>query len=98
MVLEGYESIVPGAADRILAMAEKNNDYLNEMDKEALRSGYAERRLGQIFALVIALFALSVSVVLAYTGNETTASIVGGSTVVGLVSIFVVGRIFGKPE
>lgn len=94
--LQGYENIVPGAAARILTMAENNNDFLIEMDKEGLRSEYTERRLGQIFGFIIALVALLGSIWLGANGQESTASIIGGSTVLGLVGIFVTGRYFSS--
>lgn len=95
-ILQDYEGIVPGAAGRILTMAENNNDFLIEIDREALRSEYTERRLGQIFGFLIALVAIIGSICLAFNGYEHTASILGGATVLGLVGIFVTGRYFSS--
>lgn len=35
-ILSGYDAIVPGAAERILAMAEKQNDHRIEMEQGLL--------------------------------------------------------------
>lgn len=94
--LQGYETIVPGAAARILVMAENNNDFLIQMDRKALGNEYTERRLGQIFGFIIALVALFGAIWLAYEGHESTASVIGGTTVVGLVATFVAGRYFSS--
>lgn len=93
-ILVQYNHAVPGAAERIIAMAENDFAHLQSMEKMRLSAFYLERRLGQIFAFLIAIFALSASAFLAFNGREQTAGIIGGATLVSLVSIFVVGRIF----
>jgi uncharacterized membrane protein len=87
---------MPGAADRIFSMAETNNAFINDMDKRTLEGNLRERRIGQICALIIALVAIGGSIWLASNGHEVTASILGGTTVVGLVSIFVYGQKVSK--
>lgn len=93
-ILVQYNNAVPGAAERIIAMAEHDFAHLQSMEKMHLSAYYQDRRLGQIFGFSIAVLALGGSVFLAFTGHESTASIIGGTTLVALVSIFVVGRFF----
>ena len=47
---------------------------------------------GQTFALIIGVFALACSAFCAYSGHETTACVIGGSTLVGLVVAFIKGK------
>ena len=93
-ILVQYNNAVPGAAERIIAMAEHDFAHLQSMEKMQLSAYYQDRRLGQIFGFSIAVLALGGSVFLAFTGHESTASVIGGTTLVALVSIFVVGRFF----
>lgn len=90
--LERYEIILPGAADRIFNMAEDNNRFMIEMDKEAIRSQFIERRIGQCFGFVLGIVGLGGSFWLASIGHDWAATGLGGATLVGLVSTFIYGR------
>lgn len=96
-ILEGYERLVPGAAERILAMAESDTKHQHAIEFSALRAAEGEVKRGQIFAFIIGLAALLASMFALYMGSSVVAGIIGGTTVVGLVSVFVVGR-FVKSE
>jgi uncharacterized membrane protein len=96
-ILEGYERLVPGAAERILAMAESDTKHQHAIEFAALRAMESEVKRGQIFAFVIGLAALLASMFALYMGSPTVAGIIGGTTVVGLVSAFIIGR-FVKSE
>lgn len=92
-ILAQYNALIPGAADRIIAMAENDSAHLQTIEKMTVTAFYRERQTGQTFGLIIALFGLSVAALLAMNNHETTASIIGGTTIVGLVGIFVIGRL-----
>jgi uncharacterized membrane protein len=74
-------------------MAEEDARHLQAMERVSLSGAYAERRIGQIFGLCIGLSALAVSVIAMVLGHEHAAMVIGGTTVVGLVTVFVVGRV-----
>jgi uncharacterized membrane protein len=78
-------------------MAENDIRHLHDMERMGLEGALAERRLGQVLGLVIGVAALVSSVFLGYTGHDWAAGIIGGTTVVGLVTVFVVGR-FVRPS
>lgn len=92
-ILEGYNRVVPGAAERILAMAEADARHQQDIEFAALRAAEAEVRRGQLFALTIGCTALAVSLLALALGSPWVSGVIGGSTVVGLVSVFVIGRI-----
>ena len=77
-------------------MAEDNNRHFQTMDKMALSAAYGERSRGQIFGLVIGLASLATCAYGFSLGYAEAAAWLGGSTIVGLVSVFVVGRLFRK--
>lgn len=96
-ILHGFEQIVPGAAERILAMAEENGKHQREMEKKALTVAFRTVLIGQIFGLVIGILAFITCIVALYLGSENTAMTIGGVTITGLVAVFVTGR-FRKPK
>lgn len=96
-VLEGYELLVKGAAERILIMAESDAKHQQEIEFAALRAMEAEVKRGQFFGFVIGLTALGASMLALAMGSPAVAGVIGGATVVGLVSVFIVGRVV-KPD
>ncbi len=91
-VLARYESIVPGAGERILRMAEKSQDDIHEGNIAALNAIAADTKRGQWSALIVTLSAFATAAFLGYLGHPAAASIIGGATVVGLVGVFIKGR------
>jgi hypothetical protein len=91
-ILEKYNQLIPGAAERILVMAEKDAAHVQEMNKLIIEVSSKESKRGQLFGLFVALAAMSMTALALLLGHETAASIIGGSTVVGLVSVFVTGH------
>ena len=92
-LLEGYDRLLPGSAERILSMAEASLQHQQEMERDALEHDAAEIHRGQIFGLTIGITALLAAVVALAMGSQIVAGVIGGSTVVGLVSVFIVGRL-----
>lgn len=91
-ILEQYNEIIPNAAERILIMAEKDADFQRKITEKAIEIEANERRLGQILGFFIGSMALSLSAASLFLGHPAAASIIGGTTVVGLVAVFVTGR------
>ncbi len=91
-ILKEYDRIVPGAAARILKVAEDDAIHTREMEKRALEYKANEIKRGQIFGLVIGLATFSTAIISLYLGHEGAAMVLGGTTVVGLVTVFVTDR------
>ena len=92
-LLRGYNEIVPGAAERILAMAERDAAHQRVMEAAALQAARSEVRLGQWLGFCIGMAVLSTCIAALFLGSPWVASILGSTTVVGLVSVFVIGRL-----
>jgi uncharacterized membrane protein len=73
-------------------MAADEARHLQSMERARLTAEYSERRIGQMFGITIGVAALSGSVACAWLGHPATAGVLGSSTVLGLVTIFVYGR------
>ncbi len=89
---ERYGNVLSSAPDRILKMAEKQLDHRIDVEKLAVRRQLNQSGIGQILAFIIALGCIGSSVWLAMHDHDTVAGVVGGATVVGLVTVFIAGR------
>ncbi len=62
------------------------------LESESLRGTTRERHVGQVLGFMIGLGGLVAATLLGLYGAETAATIIGGGTLVSLVSVFVLGR------
>ena len=97
-LLAGYNNIVPGAAERIIAIAEGEAVHQRDMERLVTEHMFAERKRGQTFALFIAVVALGASAFLGYNGHEVVAGVIGGTTICSLVATFAFGRLTQDPS
>ncbi|PXA93984.1 hypothetical protein DMC47_21425 [Nostoc sp. 3335mG] len=91
--LQEYDLIVPGAADRIIKVMEQEAEHQRAMDREIFRATRFDILIGKILGLIVALAGFGTSLGALYLGSPSTASIIGGATVVSLVAIFVIGKL-----
>ena len=99
VVLEQYNRILPDAADRIVSMAEREQDHRHKMQEKLIdaqifdvKQERGERRLGQIFGLSIGVVSIVSGSITAVLGAPIAGGVIGSAGVVGLVSVFVLGR------
>lgn len=99
VTFQHYNTVLPGAAERILAMAEENAKHAREMDKAVLSAQLqleqgitVTQRIGQACGVLAASLVLGVAAYAIKCGYPTTAAVLGGTTIVGLVTVFVQGR------
>ena len=99
--LRKYEEIVPGAANRILTMAESNNTHLIQHQAELLLAHkkesqyvFVSKLLGQFFGFVLFIIALIFCGFLVIHGKSLEA--IGGF--ISIVSGFVVAYIYGHKK
>ncbi len=86
-----YESALPGSAERILAMVEKEQKHRIMWETTALNASGQETKRGQWLGFAIAMACLGAAIFLAVSGHEVVACIALGAGAVGLV-----GRFLGK--
>jgi uncharacterized membrane protein len=98
-MLAGFEQVKPGFAERIVSMAEAEATHRRSMETVAIqaqiedrRAHRAEARIGQCFALVVALGFIGAGAYAIGQGATTTGAIIVGGALVGLVSAFIGGR------
>ena len=87
-----YNSVIPKGADRIMKMAENQQNHRISIESSLVSSQSSQSKLGQIFGLIIGLAGIGCGTYLASIGQDVVGSIIAGGTVVSLVSVFVLGK------
>lgn len=90
--LAAYRDIDPSFAERIVRMAEKEQERRHALPTEIMVREERLKARGQHYALVIAIVVLLFAAYLAHLGDTAMAGKVAIGTLIGLVGIFVGGR------
>lgn len=97
-VLKGYDDVLPGAANRILELVEKQSNHRIGLEYATIHSDIRRANLGLICGFVVALSFLAASLFLITKGFELGGTILGTVDLVALVSAFIYGTIARKNE
>jgi len=73
-------------------MAENQSSHRIELEKHAIKEELRQSKNGQIFGFILAIIGMIIAFFLAYLGHEIVAGIFGTTTIVGLVTVFVIGK------
>jgi len=87
-----YNSVIPNGADRIMKMAERQQEHRMSIEKKVINSQSLQSGLGQIFGLIIGIVGIVSGTYLASIGATAVGGIIAGGTVISLVSVFVIGK------
>lgn len=90
--LEKYNAIIPNGAERIMAMAEKQQEHRMGLEKSTISEQLSQSKRGQIFGLIIGLAAITASAICIILGHEWPGALLGAGGLTGLVSVFVYGK------
>ena len=97
-ILRQYNEILPGAADRILKMAEEQQKHHHNQDRlqldmylTALRSDSRRSNLGLAAGLLVTLMGLGGGIFLVYAGHDAAGAAIAGLNLLGLAGVFVYG-------
>jgi len=88
-MLRGFEEVLPGAADRIIKMAEEESKHRHTISSRDLTQGFILNIVGQVFALLIALGGIGGGVYCISKGYQWSGGFLGGLPILGLVWVFV---------
>lgn len=86
------KELVPERVDWVFVQTELESVGRRAENRRINTMMFAERMAGLVFALLVAGAGLGAAVYLAMNGHEVPASIIGGGTLVGLVTAFIAGR------
>lgn len=94
-----YEQILPGAADRILTMAEKQSQHRQTKELIQVKSESRDSLLGIICALIIGLSVIAGGVCIAIIGKQPwPGAAFGATSIAGLVGVFIYGTQSNKRQ
>lgn len=93
-----YEEVLPGSADRILTMAEKQSAHRQTMENRAISEGIKSSNRGQIFGFIIAILVILLGFWLMMNGKDGYGFSLMIAELVGLVGLFIYNRISEKKE
>ena len=92
-IIAQYEKIVPGSAAMIMARAEKQADHRMGLEANVIPAQQTQSERGQHYGLVVALAGIIASTVMVLAGHDVAGGFVGGTTLLGMVGVFVTGKV-----
>ena len=75
-----------------MVMAEKETSHRHDMERSTVDKVFREARTGQILGFWIGLSVIIAGVVVAVLGAPWAGATISGGTVIGLVTVFIIGR------
>ena len=85
---EQYNQTLPGAADRILAMAENNSQHRMKMEGKTLIWTSAQVIIGQVLGFLLCALIVAAGAYVAIKGHAWPGVLLGGTGLAGLVTAF----------
>lgn len=92
-MLEQYEDVSPGTIDKLIKMAEKEQENRHQIDLKIIKSNDTAMFLGKIFAIIFSLFICTTTLMVALINDTISAAIFGASS---FASIAVISYIHSK--
>lgn len=91
-ILGLYNEIVPGMAERLLAAFESQQAHRHQLELETVRHGIWRSKNGLWCGLAVALGALLLAGAAIAKDQQVAGAVIGGGTLVGIVTLFVTGQ------
>ena len=96
--LAQYEAIMPGLADRLIERFERQSEHRMALEREVTRADVRRANLGLTAGFTVALTSIGASAFLVAHGHDVAGTVLGGATIVSLVSTFIYGTNSRKEE
>lgn len=88
-VLAGYEQVLPGAANRIITMAERQSDHRQDLERRVVSANIRHAEIGLWLGAAVAVIMVVAAVLVAIAGHPVVGGVIGAFDVVGIVTVFV---------
>jgi len=89
---KGYEDALPGSADRILSMAEKNQQSRFGYNDDIIAADIKRSRNGQWMGFVLSILFIGAAILGMYWNAPIPSAVLGVGGFSQIISLFVVGR------
>jgi len=87
-ILQHYDEIVPGSAERIISLWESQVQHRQGLEKKTIESDIRQSYFGSTLGFIIAMFTIGVGSFLTYIGRSTEGLATIITALVGLVSVY----------
>lgn len=91
-VLAGFENVQPGAADRIIKMAENEAAHRHSIERSGQRSFIMSERIGMFCALLICFLALGGGFYCILKGHPIAGTVTTSTPIAVIAAIFIQGK------
>ncbi len=91
-LLERYNDALPGAAERIFKMAEKQQEHRQAIEKKVVFGNTSSQTRGNYLGFLVSMTAILGGIWLIYMGKETTGLVAIITPITGLVAAFAYGK------
>lgn len=88
-----YEKMLPGSADRILRMAEKQSDHRIKSESMIIDHKVKVGERGQILGFILVVLCIATALILGLKGHDVLARWIGVTTVTCVAVVFVLNKI-----
>lgn len=90
--LAHYDEVLPGSAERILALAESQHHHRQTLESNVIKSNIGAQRLGVILGFVVAMTAVVGGIYLVAIGRSAGGLAAIIAPLAALVGVFVYGK------
>ncbi len=94
--LEAYARLIPGGADRLMTLIEKQADHRMKLESLAVPAQIKQSSRGQFFGFILVILAFILSAIFLFKGNPLCGGVIATSTAVSMATIFGIGKFFSK--
>lgn len=92
-ILEHYNQILPGAAERIIRMAEQQGEHRRSLEKTAIEANATAEKRGPILGFILAMTALIGGIWLISKGLKIEGLVALLTAIAAPVGVFVYGKV-----
>ena len=91
-ILKGYDEVCPGAADRIIRMAESQQQHRRDIEARVVSGNVKAQARGQHYALIVLVAFAVIGGALLFMGKSTDGLVTMITPLVGVAGLFIYGR------
>jgi uncharacterized membrane protein len=95
-ILQKYDAVLPGLADRLVLQAEKQTTHRIALEKKLLIANIWKSYLGLVFGFLIGSLGIGGGLWLTFVGFNVIGIVFSSATLVSLVMSFIYGSQFRK--
>ena len=91
-MLAEYDQLIPQGAERLMKLLEGQTRHRHEQESRIVKAQTNLPARGQIIGTVLCIFFGAIGWHLSINGHDAVAGLLFGTTIIGLVTVFVLGR------